>query len=78
MESLNPILTGIVGTLISIGILALISGQKTIKKEAKEGRAALHEKIDKRAEKTDKEMEDHSHRITTLEAHHRQNHPGQL
>jgi hypothetical protein len=70
---MNNILIGIVGTIISFGIAALIKGQYTIKNDAKEGRRTLHTKFDNLDTKVDK----YSDRLIKLETFHKVNHPGQ-
>jgi len=70
----NSILLGAVGTLISVGIAALIKGQNTIKTDATAARIALNDKVDCLGKKVDK----YSEKVNQLETAHKINHLGQL
>lgn len=74
MPQMTTFLIGIIGTIVSIGIGALIKGQSTIKNEAKAARKILHEKI----EHLDTKLDDYSGRLIQIETFHKNNHPGQL
>ncbi len=71
---MTDLLIGIVGTLISIGIVALIRGQNTIKNDASAGRKVLHDKLNELT----KEFKTTNDKVIQLETFHKTNHPGQL
>ena len=64
---IEKLIVTIVGTLITIGVGYLIHGQHSIRKEAKEGREALHKKLNPLLD-----------RMTQIETFHKVNHPGQI
>ena len=60
---LFPILYSIIGTIISIGVGSLIKGQLSIRKEARDGREKIYNKLEAQTEKHN----ELGNRVTKLE-----------
>ena len=65
-------------SVISLGIAYLVKGQKSIRKEAKQGRAVLHTKIDDKTKELSRKITKFTERLVVVETQNKINHPEQL